>query len=625
MTHARTIPISMALLVTALFWVTRTDVHTFDALSYILDVMRKPWDELFHPHHLAYGPFGSLMGRVLGGSVEHALQHANAIAGGLGAGVLTAIVLRRYQRIDLAILACLAMSVSYAYWYYAIEVEVYTVAALFLVSVIWFIDVPHPQRWRWQLGLGTAIAGAVLFHQTNALLALPLVVAMILNCRSEPAQWRGWIGAGTVAVVLVAGAYAYVMFGVSSFRDWSTAQQWLFQYATTGWWGGQATLSDIAEGIQYTIAWEYGSVIGAVTLTISVWQLRTRAWMLHTWHGWAWVWLIVYAGFFTWWEPDNIEFWIAITPLIVLLILAPLRHITAWGWAVRALYVCVMVTFGINLMAILQRGDAQQDLQRDISSTIASHSNAGDLLLIPDGLQELYLPFYHGREHFMSVNATIAQTGDWPRACAELQQRIDISQRAGAQIIVASDFLIPTETMQKRFALQPTSVTECLNDNMPLLESVAVTPPIPPLFRIATPAQQLIGGVWQRMEMPLLGWQVTNMQTIQSRMPWRFIASLDPNLVSPIVDMPMPAQMTFDIEVRNTADYTAQLFVSDTINMFSESQSITWQLRNGRHSYTIDISQRISSPARLVQFRLDPVADGANGEIIIYGVSVASK
>jgi hypothetical protein len=92
-----------------------------------------------------------------------------------------------------------------------------------------------------------------------------------------------------------------------------------------------------------------------------------------------------------------------------------------------------------------------------------------------------------------------------------------------------------------------------------------------------------------------------------------------------MLDMPLPKAITFDIEVRNTADLYAQLFVSDTINVFTESHSVGWQLREGRHSYTITLTQFNESLMRLIQFRLDPVADGANGEIVIYGISIESK
>src|SRR3712207_5087109 len=48
-------------LVTLLVCLTsHTHVHTFDALSYVTDIEHKPWTEVFHPHHLSYGPLGAL-------------------------------------------------------------------------------------------------------------------------------------------------------------------------------------------------------------------------------------------------------------------------------------------------------------------------------------------------------------------------------------------------------------------------------------------------------------------------------------------------------------------------------------------------------------------------------------
>jgi multidrug efflux pump subunit AcrA (membrane-fusion protein) len=112
------------------------------------------------------------------------------------------------------------------------------------------------------------------------------------------------------------------------------------------------------------------------------------------------------------------------------------------------------------------------------------------------------------------------------------------------------------------------------------------------------------------------------MDVAQSQSPWIFRAQLDPNMLSPILDMPLPKRITFDIEVSGTKDQSAQLFVSDIIKIFNESQSLRWQLQPGRQRYTIEFAELADKPVRLVQFRLDPVADGANGTITIYGVSI---
>lgn len=76
----------------SLYLLTLTQVHTFDALSYITSVERKPWTELFHPHHLAYGPFGSLaltLSRALGYDGGRAANATGECCGGrAGSGAL---------------------------------------------------------------------------------------------------------------------------------------------------------------------------------------------------------------------------------------------------------------------------------------------------------------------------------------------------------------------------------------------------------------------------------------------------------------------------------------------------------------------------------------------------------
>src|SRR4249920_2825770 len=92
-------PVVLFLLTLAIYLTTLTQVHTFDALSYVTSVERKPWTEVFHPHHLAYGPLGILalhVGRTLGytGGAALPMQVVNALAGALGVALFYALVRR---------------------------------------------------------------------------------------------------------------------------------------------------------------------------------------------------------------------------------------------------------------------------------------------------------------------------------------------------------------------------------------------------------------------------------------------------------------------------------------------------------------------------------------------------
>ncbi|MFN5932768.1 MAG: hypothetical protein ACK46D_00570, partial [Roseiflexaceae bacterium] len=132
---------------TIIYLTTLTQVHTFDALSYIFDISRKPWQESFHPHHLAYGPVGVFATWVAqGGDAAIVMQQINALAGAAGVALFVAIVGRRWHRHDLSLLASLALGGSYAFWYYAVEVEVYTLAAFFLLWMVWLVDDARPMH-----------------------------------------------------------------------------------------------------------------------------------------------------------------------------------------------------------------------------------------------------------------------------------------------------------------------------------------------------------------------------------------------------------------------------------------------------------------------------------------------
>src|SRR5215212_11853090 len=107
-------PVALFLLTFAIYLTTLTQVHTFDALSYVTSVERKPWTEVFHPHHLAYGPLGVLAlhaGRALGytGGAALPMQMVNALAGALGVALFYVIVRRVTRRNDLALISALLL------------------------------------------------------------------------------------------------------------------------------------------------------------------------------------------------------------------------------------------------------------------------------------------------------------------------------------------------------------------------------------------------------------------------------------------------------------------------------------------------------------------------------------
>jgi hypothetical protein len=120
-----------------LYLLTLSDVHTFDALSYIRDVDGRT-GFFFHPHHLLYSPTGWVFWqgwRLAGyeGNSELALKVLNAIVGAGCGWALYRLLLRLTGSVPAAIGAAGIFLFSYASWYFAGEVEVYMLALAWLL------------------------------------------------------------------------------------------------------------------------------------------------------------------------------------------------------------------------------------------------------------------------------------------------------------------------------------------------------------------------------------------------------------------------------------------------------------------------------------------------------------
>jgi len=311
-----------------LYGVTLTNVHTFDALSYILDVDRKPWSELFHPHHLLYGPLGAViraLATVIGwhGSVAVWLQVINAIAGAIGVTVLFVLCRSVTRSTGAALIASISMGFSYAYWYYAVEVEVYTLAVVALIAGLWLMfRIVQTPTWQLSAWLGLVHGFAVLGHQTNVLFAVPALLTIGLSAKTQRLRYQLGVAYVLPLVAVVGSAYLWVAFGVSGMRSWSEVWIWLTGYAQTGFWGGaidKAKLIGLLKGWRETLALQGGAFIGISGIVLLLAGRSAFSRLPHPLLIGVLSWLIVYGLFFLWWEPDNIEFWIASLPPLVLL------------------------------------------------------------------------------------------------------------------------------------------------------------------------------------------------------------------------------------------------------------------------------------------------------------------
>ena len=696
----------------SLYLLTRTAVHTYDALSYILDVDRKPWQELFHPHHLAYGALGALIksaarARGWADSAERLFQGANALAGAAGVALFGTLVRRAvevppaqsatasWQQRTSSVLAgatgALLLAANYAYWYYAVEVEVYTIAALFLVVCLGLLltlaRAPSP---RLAATLGLAQGCAVLFHQTNVLLCIPALVAFAMPLADEGRTaldkrlLRLLVAYALPLALIVGGSYLWVGLGVSGFRSWGELTTWMAGYATTGFWGGAVDggkVVRLGQGLTASLAQPGGALVGLALLAI----------LLVSWRGLrtaprgavaiSFSWLLVYGAFFLWWEPDNIEFWIAsMPPFYLLLVLAvfgtqtrfvaalpslavphtagaisrkaakpqsrkaplgwdtPNGHVESANaetlaqgrkaWRPALLVVCALTMLATNYVAITRRGNAALDLQRVTARELAAQSTPGDLLVLPDGLPELYLPFYEDRNNVTSLSRAMAGAhGDWPAACELLRSRIDGALSGGYAVLIGAEALRPTPAPQgeprtpaERFGLSPDEVASCYAPYQLALNQLPMGAFSPAYFALPG-TQALADGPGWDFARSHWGWQVVSAAAAPSTLPgWALRPEADPALSSPPVRIDTVHYRAVEVRMAaTTLAREAQLFFLDEQGRLDETHSVRWTLAAGPapQTYLLDLSNAPGWHGVVTGLRLDPVSVGDGGTVVV--------
>ncbi|WP_299756206.1 glycosyltransferase family 39 protein [uncultured Chloroflexus sp.] len=648
--YSRWLALLLGVAFIALYLLTLTKVHTYDALSYILDVDRKPWPELFHPHHLLYGPLGALIrwlatGLGWQGSAELWLQVVNALAGAVGVVLIFLLGRAVTGSMMAALAAALSVGWSYAYWYYAVEVEVYTLAAVALTVALWLLAaIARQPRWQTAFWLGVAHGVAVLGHQTNALLVVPALVTLRLAVSNDRDRLRLNIAYLLPLGCVVGGAYLGVVLGVSGMRRWDEVWAWLTGYARTGFWGGAidgAKLVGLGKGWSETLAMNGGAIVGvlACTLLLAGWSGIAR--LPRSLLAGLLSWLLVYGLFFLWWEPDNIEFWIASLPPLAVLLSAALatRHpLDRWraGLAGVAGIALAVVLFALNLPAIVERGDANRDLQRRIAAALAELSQPGDLIIVPDGVLELYLPHYWGRDTVYGLNqAMIASGGDWLAACALIQQRIETTLASGYAVLIADEAQRPAPappgqppTPAERFGLTAEHVAACYDPLQAKLRPVALAADLPS-YRMIPRANALLWADGWDFRAGRWGWRATGVVAeAMTAAGWQLTPAFDPALISPPLLFSLADVTAIEVRLATTTNARdAQLFLLDPAGQTSEAYSIRFTITQGNTvaTYRLDVTALADRLDLVGGLRFDPVSAGDGGTVIVESIRLVRR
>ncbi|MBN1428255.1 MAG: glycosyltransferase family 39 protein [Anaerolineae bacterium] len=617
-----------------LYYKTRTVVHTFDAVSYMWNIEVKPLHELFHPHHLLYAPLGKLAYRLaqsLGyhGHADMPIQVVNAFAGTLGILFLWRFGVQWTRHAWASLGVSVMVGLCYSYWLYTAEVEVYTLATAFLTLSMWILmmldEKPHPAR---AAALGLAHAGSMMFHQTNALFAIPVIAFLLLRpTLRKPNILAAYIGMGTLAVLV---PYGWVI-GQSGLNSWESIYFWLTDYAQTGRWGGYLSLEHLPAlraGLENSIStetwlsWIFYALV-AIGIGAGVWQARRDPRRI-SWLIFGGTWLIPYMIFFWWWEPFNIEFWIALLPLWGFWMMAgwpvqspitdettkPTRLILETAYTIVPTILAIFL-LNANLSPVKAAGDPHNDYYYLITTALQSELAPDDLIVTRGNILDVYVPFYTRHSGYLSLREVEYNNGgDRARILEELIARFDEALATGQTIWVDQMVLDePRSAERNPFGLQP-------EDIVVLTTRYALQPDIiwngTNVFYSTPHGFPSDVTSWSFVE-SLSGWRAVGIDAPHFDRAWCFSGGDDPQLQSMHVEIDAEQWSTLEINMEiDVAQSYLQFFWRTKQHDYSLDHSAQVDITHGRNTYVIQLEGLPGWAGAVTQLRLDPIPGISN-------------
>jgi hypothetical protein len=469
-----------------------------DGIGYMTQIRSGDAAKIFNPYHLAYNWLGWSVYHVaracgFDGGPLGPVQVMNALLGAAGVGVLWVLMRAAVPGRLAACAACGMVAFSFGYWGYAEDAELYTLNAFLLILLFAAAyRAATAPTWRNFALMGAANGAAVLGHNTAALW---VVVALVVLARARSDMRSGELvrcaaayGAGVVAIVAPAYALAIPAVGLYAPREYF---DWLTGYAQSGDYGrwrastpmrallgsGRAfigghfalSLEPIHRFIQnhfaekslrkeFYLVRDVGRVKAYLLLTLSGVVAIMLAALAAGWlrrpalgrEAWALAlvsiaWLLPYALFFSWWEPENVKFWISSWIPVCVLLALPLSSAAASArWRVIAPYAVgagLAALFVVNLVgSVLPYRAKADDYWRVRAAWYEKHTRPGDIVFANDYIYVEYLNYFgHGKAYDLR-NDIIGAAGR-EGAVEYIQRLIDASP--GQRVFFSSEIFRP--------------------------------------------------------------------------------------------------------------------------------------------------------------------------------------
>ncbi len=500
------------LVLLAVYLLTFVRIHSYDAIPFVMMVEKGDVPALFHPHHILYHYLVYLVYHVLGamgyaGGAMPVHQGISALFGALGIVVFFNLVKRLTADRFAASISSALLAFSYGYWAYSVEAEVYIPCLFFvLLALSYLYRFLERPRLRYVLIIAALNGAAVWFHISAGLL-WPSVVFVLFSSRQLPLRKRLRFSVlySVLLLLLAAAPYAVVACAhVGTSRE--SILGWLTYNASIGSWGtwsrggtlflamagfGQTFFGDYLLGLLRAgeFAVTRGVLLGAVPfLAAAVFLVLLLGQLRSAWRRYRLLLVGSLVPFFSysiliaWWDPDEVEQWIipsAFFWMTVSLLMSVWlqRSRSRRGFlAKRAACVLIALVFFVtNLVAtILPRKDLANDPRYQAAGTIAGVSRENDLIVVPTGKLEQYLPYSFDRPEVLSLHHLLVRYDhDVPAAAAFLRQRVEQTRLEGHSVLVSEEAIELSLGIRGLHGIDRGDVDELWSEYLPQLETCA--------------------------------------------------------------------------------------------------------------------------------------------------------
>lgn len=385
-----------------LYFLCRPENHLVDTVLYALGTEVKDAYMFFHWHHLLYTPLNWVIWHAVRGMgvlvTAFTTMSALSALAAAGAAACIYLALRRWGA-DFwgALLATLGAATAATWWYFAGEGEVLACISFFMAGGLFLISGGQTSNRRAIL-TGVWLGIGILFHQTLVIFTLLAAVLWALSRRRVWPQPALLVG---TAALIAAAAYFFIpvfYYQVRSPYDWF---RWTTAYF---WWGdwGKVARSRLVMGCLCFLgsfvagpfsldagarlpwseilrrylpaALSAAAILGLIASGIKgLWRNHRPLLIV------AIGWVILYHAFFTWWEAENCEWWIATTiPLWLLAGLVPKRRFVNCLWGAGLAAIAVLNLLRLIIPATVPGKNAAEMAGRDLVAA----SDPGDAIFI---------------------------------------------------------------------------------------------------------------------------------------------------------------------------------------------------------------------------------------------------